>query len=148
MELTTVLAVIGQDSPLWIFSCRCSRYFWIKLMLHWLHRKGLSPVRSEIQSPTLHINWLSVRESRGWLYSRRVGSVSWLNWIIWSNTAEEENVKSEILKGWFPQMTHLDLFPYVESSHRTKTAIHALVSCLPKLQRELQSLLVHRSLSR
>lgn len=30
-------------SPLWIFSCRCSRYFWMKLMLHWLHLNGLSP---------------------------------------------------------------------------------------------------------
>lgn len=42
-----------RNSPLWIFSCRCSRYFWMKLMLHWLHRKGLSPVRSRIYNHPL-----------------------------------------------------------------------------------------------
>lgn len=35
--------VVVCHSPLCIFSCRWRRYFWMKLMLHWLHLKGLSP---------------------------------------------------------------------------------------------------------
>lgn len=58
----------GRNLPLWIFSCRWRRYFWMKLMLHWLQRKGLSPVWQRTQRDTRNI----------FIYPENVPELLWL----------------------------------------------------------------------